>query len=200
MPRACLDFDAVALETLDRRTENGSLAFEAAGSSAPNALLATIANDREGRAFVRMPLDGSPTRISWSFDVRLDRAGQLVEFCELRLTYSGGICAIQPQIAGGELRVNEYCEGSVGSLQRDHKVTNAVEGTGYHRFSIAVDFESRKVTAQVQRPGMVAVPIEYTLEDRIVTAPAEVRPGVSWSPAHPTGPRILIDNVTLDWQ
>jgi hypothetical protein len=201
VPRACLDFDTIALGALDTYLENGWLAYEAAGSSAPNALLAMVADDRQGHAFVRMRLgDAPPSHVAWSFDVRLER-GNRVDFCELRLNYSDGFCAIVPLLEANDLWVDEYCSGTAGVMEVDHKVGSVLAGTGYHRFSIVVNFDRRRtVTAHVQRPDTVVGPIEFTLADRIVPAPAELRAGVSWSPALATGTKLLVDNVTLDWQ
>jgi hypothetical protein len=199
VPRACLDFDTIALDALDTYLENGWLAYEAAGSSAPNALLAMVADNREGLAYVRITLGPSPpTRVTWSFDVRLDRAGPDVQFCSLELVYSGRSCWIHPRFKGEDLSVLEYC--SNGSISRDHTVGRALAGTSYHRFSVVVDFGRRTVTAHVQRPDAVVGPIEFTLADPIVPAPARLHPGVTWAPAHATGAKVLVDNVTLDWQ
>jgi len=200
-PRRCLDFDAITLGSLLRRTSFGTLAFEDAGASPPNALLATISDAREGFAYVRVQLGPSPpSRVTYSFDVRVDGAGTIAEFCELAFLYPNGFCAVQPQVDRKELFVNQYCQGAPGALQQNHRVTSVVEGTDYHRFTVTVDFPSRKYTAQVVRPDGPRPPIEVTLDDRIVTGPAELRPGITWAPERTPGSRVLVDNVTVDWE
>ena len=199
-PKSCLDFDQLDLAMLSKSQAGGMLSLDGSGSSAPKSLLAVANDGAFGEAYVRVPTGATPpSTVVWTFDARLDELSPYTEMTELALSYGNAVCAIQPTIDGSSINVNEWC--SDPDMQVNHPVATVQAGPGWHSFKVEVDFVTRTLSATVKRPdGVIGQIANITLHPRLKSAIAELRPGITWTPAQTPGSRVRTDNVTLDYQ
>lgn len=199
----CFDFDSKSIEKSPERSELGStLTVDAPGRDSNLALHCAGVDDAEIQCMYVVPLPASPTKLRWTFDLRVEAPGAGIEFNEIQFDYVVGRCVLQPALYDGTFNINEYCPGQGAPDQVDHPIVKIDPAAGWYAFDITLDLGHHEMSGSVQPPS--GAPTSFgpiTLDPRFVTSSeVKLHAGLSYGVKSKPAADIRTDNITVDVQ